>query len=58
MLDRKQVHNSAILRPGFVKYCDIRKRTGSHPFVPVKGKDYEQCVECGTIKRKGPARWL
>lgn len=56
MLNRRNVHNSAILKPWFVK-CKSLQLNGSHAFAQtVKG--YAQCVDCGKIKvDKDSRKW-
>lgn len=51
MLDRRNIHNSAMLRPGF---CKSIANSGTHSFVEVRNKGYQQYIDCGTIlKAKG-----
>ena len=49
MLDRKNIHNSAMLKPAI---CKSLSKTGEHAYAPVKGEDYQQCVDCGNILKK------
>ena len=47
MLNRLNIHNSAILKPSYCKSMQVKKR---HDFVAAK--NYEQCIECGKINRE------
>lgn len=49
MMERGNIRNAALLRPGF---CKSMKQSSRHAFVAVPSKSYEQCVDCGKIKRE------
>lgn len=54
MLDRKNIHNSAILKPHSKKQfkrCDTFFRTKRHPYVDLPDGINEQCIDCGRIKK-------
>jgi hypothetical protein len=51
MLDGRNIHNSAILEPNFVR-CESFMKFKRHAYAPVTGKNYEQCIDCGKIKPK------
>lgn len=56
MLGRQNIHNSAMLYPD---ECKSLINTGEHAFSIVKGKDYQQCIDCGTLlKEKGNTNGL
>lgn len=48
MLNRRSIHNSAILKPHFIK-CNSQYLTGRHAFAKTD-QGYEQCIDCGKIK--------
>jgi ribosomal protein L37E len=47
MLNRREIHNTAILKPELNKCASVRT-TGSHAYT----KTNKQCVDCGQIKGK------
>jgi hypothetical protein len=49
MLGREQIHNSAILKPSV---CKAVQNTGRHSYADAPSKGYEQCLDCGKIKRE------
>lgn len=55
-LGRREIHNSAILKPRFTKrrggfiYCESFRLNKRHAMVKTK-EGYEQCVDCGKIKQ-------
>ena len=48
MIDRDDIHHSAILRPQLSK-CQSVRATGQHAYAPMKNGG-KQCVDCGNIK--------
>ena len=49
MLDGATVHNSAILKPTFIR-CSFYAQYKSHAYAKDKTKNKHQCVECGIIR--------
>lgn len=48
MLDRKKIHNSAILKPQLYKCIEV-ENTGKHAYAPMRNGG-KQCIACGNIK--------
>lgn len=50
MIGKVEIHNSAILKPQFVK-CPYWSQYRTHAFAD-SHKGYKQCIECGIIKEE------
>lgn len=49
MLDGATIHNSAILKPTFIR-CSYYAQYKSHAYAKDKIKNKHQCIECGIIR--------
>ena len=49
MITQQNIHHSALLKPQKCKYL---LQNGQHAYILIKQKNYEQCIDCGKIKRE------